>query len=79
MQPLPDGTCPGTVRDWDAATGAGSALLDDGTAVGFDGPAYRASGLVRLRPGQRVRLSVRDGAVAAVTVLTLPDPLEAAR
>lgn len=71
-----DGTVPATARSWDAATGAGSVLLDDGRRVDFAADAWALSGLRLLRPGQRVRLSVRGGAVAAVTLATLPDPLD---
>lgn len=56
---------------FDAATGAGAVLLDDGSEVGFDGPAFVAGGLRLLRPGQRVRLEIREGAVSLVTILTL--------
>src|SRR5438046_905279 len=35
----------GTVKDFDAATGSGSVLLDDGREVAFDGAAFAAGGL----------------------------------
>ena len=38
-------------------------LLDDGTPVPFDAPAFDAGGLRLLRPGQRVRIEV-EGAEA---------------
>lgn len=44
------------MRAYDAATGSGSVLLDDGTALDFDAAALAGSGLRLLRVGQRVRL-----------------------
>lgn len=72
-----------TVRQFDPSTGGGSALLDDGTEVPFDGEAFAAGGLNLLRPGQRVRLDVAtadDSETAAtegirvvrVTIWTMP-------
>ena len=54
---------------FDAQTGAGEVLLDDGSRLEFDATAFAASGLRLLRPGQRVRLD-RDG--DRVTRVTLP-------
>jgi 2-phospho-L-lactate guanylyltransferase len=63
----------GTVAEFDPETQAGSVLRDDGTSVGFLGPAFAASGLRFLRPGQRVRIDRdADGRVLRVTLLTLP-------
>jgi len=61
----------GTVRDFDPTSHAGSVLLDDGSAVLFDGDAFTAGGLRLLRPGQRVRMETRDGRIVLVTILTL--------
>jgi 2-phospho-L-lactate guanylyltransferase len=63
----------GTVRDFDPDTRAGRILLDDGTELTFDAPAFAAGGLRLLRSGQRVRFD-RDeaGQVTRVTLLTLP-------
>lgn len=62
----------GTVATFDARTGAGSVVLDDGTAVEFPAAAFAASGLRLLRPGQRVGL-VHDpsGRVELVTLTGL--------
>jgi 2-phospho-L-lactate guanylyltransferase len=57
----------GTVATFDADTGAGTVLLDDGTQVAFDGAAFARSGLRLLRMGQRVRLE-RDGTGRIVEV-----------
>ncbi len=63
----------GTVSAFDARTGAGVVLLDDGTPVPFDADAFVASGLRLLRSGQRVRIDHdRAGSVVRVTLVTLP-------
>jgi 2-phospho-L-lactate guanylyltransferase len=62
----------GTVAEFDPDTQAGSVLRDDGTSVAFAGPAFAASGLRFLRPGQRVRIDRDgDGHVVRVTLVTL--------
>jgi cold shock CspA family protein len=61
-----------TVATFEAATGAGTVLTDDGRRVTFDGAAFAAGGLRLLRQGQRVRLDVADGRVVRVTIATLP-------
>jgi cold shock CspA family protein len=62
----------GTVATFDPETGAGTVLLDDGTEVTFDGPAFEASGLRLLRFGQRIRLQPGpDGAIERVSILTM--------
>ncbi len=40
-----------TSYTYDAETRTGSVLLDDGTPVPFDAPAFDAGGLRLLRPG----------------------------
>ncbi|HSV68236.1 MAG TPA: hypothetical protein VLJ59_20400 [Mycobacteriales bacterium] len=62
----------GTVKEFNAETGSGSALLDDGREVLFDGAAFAAGGLRLLRFGQRVRLEVDGDQVIRVTIHTLP-------
>ncbi len=49
-----------SVHTYDPATGAGSALLDDGLEVAFGGDVVAAGGLRHLRPGQRVSIEL-DG------------------
>jgi cold shock CspA family protein len=61
-----------TVGTFDEVSGAGTALLDDGRRVTFDGAAFAAGGLRLLRFGQRVRLEYAGGRVARVTIHTLP-------
>jgi hypothetical protein len=58
-----------TVRSWDAASRAGTVLLDDGRELGFPGEAVQVRAL---RPGQRVRLRLDGGQVVALTIATLP-------
>jgi 2-phospho-L-lactate/phosphoenolpyruvate guanylyltransferase len=61
-----------TVRTFDPATRAGTVLLDDGTELPFDRPAFDAGGLRLVRFGQRVRIEVDGtGAGRRVTFLTL--------
>ncbi|MFD9909303.1 hypothetical protein [Streptomyces sp. NPDC059063] len=50
-----------TAYTYDPDTRTGSVLLDDGTPVPFDAPAFDAGGLRLLRPGQRVRIEVDGG------------------
>jgi 2-phospho-L-lactate guanylyltransferase len=66
----------GTVSAYDASTRSGRVLLDDGKELGFEGPALEGTGLLLLRPGQRVRLGT-DGTwpdlrVHRVQIYTLP-------
>jgi cold shock CspA family protein len=61
-----------TVATFDPATGSASVLLDDGTPVDVPPAAFAASGLRRLRLGQRVRLKTdADRRVVAVTLVTM--------
>lgn len=61
-----------TAYTYDAETRTGSVLLDDGTPVPFDAPAFDAGGLRLLRPGQRVRIETRgEGEARRVTLVTL--------
>ena len=61
-----------TVRTFDPATRSGSVLLDDGTELPFDQPAFDAGGLRLLRFGQRVRIMVDgEGSGTRVTFVTL--------
>ena len=61
-----------TAYTYDADTRSGSVLLDDGTPVPFDAPAFDAGGLRLLRPGQRVRFETEGGGGSLrVTLVTL--------
>ncbi|GHF60486.1 MULTISPECIES: hypothetical protein [Streptomyces] len=61
-----------TAYTYDPATRTGQVLLDDGTPVPFDAPAFDAGGLRLLRPGQRVRIETEgEGASRRITLVTL--------
>ena len=62
----------GTVATFDAAGGAATVLLDNGTAIDVPPAAFAASGLRLLRLGQRVRLETdADRRVVAVALVTM--------
>jgi 2-phospho-L-lactate guanylyltransferase len=61
----------GTVASFDPARRSGTVLLDDGTQLGFDAPAFDASGLRLLRLGQRVRLEWRNERISLLTLVTM--------
>ncbi len=61
-----------TAYTYDSQTRSGSVLLDDGTPVSFEAPAFDAGGLRLLRPGQRVRIETDGkGAQLRITLITL--------
>jgi len=68
-----------TAYTYDPETRTGQVLLDDGTPVPFDAPAFDRGGLRLLRPGQRVRIEVEgEGGAGAgedksrrITLITL--------
>jgi len=59
-----------TAYTYDPETRSGQVLLDDGTPMPFDAPAFDAGGLRLLRPGQRVRIETTDGRITLVTLQT---------
>ncbi|MBD9704284.1 hypothetical protein [Streptomyces caniscabiei] len=61
-----------TAYTYDAATRTGQVLLDDGTPLPFDTPAFDAGALRLLRPGQRVRIETEgEGEALRITLITL--------
>ncbi|MFM9699776.1 hypothetical protein [Streptomyces europaeiscabiei] len=61
-----------TAYTYDPATRTGQVLLDDGTPVPFDAPAFDAGALRLLRPGQRVRIETEGRAESLrITLITL--------
>ncbi|MGW0706885.1 hypothetical protein ACWD4G_13160 [Streptomyces sp. NPDC002643] len=61
-----------TAYTYDPRTRTGQVLLDDGTPLPFDAPAFDAGGLRLLRPGQRVRIEIEgEGGNAHITLITL--------
>jgi hypothetical protein len=61
-----------TAASFSPETFCGSVLLDDGTRLPFDAVAFAASGLRFVRPGQRLRVEVRDGRVVALVHAAFP-------
>jgi cold shock CspA family protein len=59
-----------TAYTYDPESRSGQVLLDDGTPVPFDTPAFDAGGLRLLRPGQRVRIEMTGDKVTLVTLQT---------
>lgn len=49
-----------SVHTFDEATGAGTALLDDGHQVRFAGAVFQASALRKLRSGQRITIDLAE-------------------
>jgi hypothetical protein len=66
----------GTVRAFDSDTRGGTLLLDDGLELPYTAEALWGSGLLHLRVGQRVRISLHDDGrtVRSLTHVTFPDP-----
>jgi 2-phospho-L-lactate/phosphoenolpyruvate guanylyltransferase len=63
----------GTVGSFDTEQQHGWLLLDDGTRVEFPAAAFAASGLRRLRLGQRVTIEQSPaGEITRIALLTLP-------
>ncbi|MGP3972544.1 hypothetical protein ACTWQF_00655 [Streptomyces sp. 8N114] len=61
-----------TAYTYDPKSRSGSVLLDDGTPLPFEAPAFDAGGLRLLRPGQRVRIELEGEAEARrITLVTL--------
>ncbi|MEV7419913.1 hypothetical protein [Streptomyces sp. NPDC089919] len=61
-----------TAYTYEPETRTGSVLLDDGTPVSFDAPAFDAGGLRLLRAGQRVRIETEgSGTALRITLITL--------
>lgn len=60
-----------TVATFDPESWSGSVLLDDGIELPFTAEAVQGTGLRLLRPGQRVRLDVAEGAAPVVRRLQI--------
>ncbi|MBM2617536.1 cold-shock protein [Actinoplanes sp. LDG1-06] len=59
----------GTIATFDPASRSGTLLLDDGTELAFGAAAFDASGLRKLRLGQRVDIEGdQDGSVRQVRI-----------
>ncbi|MEO6145155.1 MAG: hypothetical protein ABIP19_14355 [Dermatophilaceae bacterium] len=62
-----------SVHKYDDESGSGSVLLDDGREIPFDGTIVDASGLRRLRPGQRVSIEMSTSAVSRLWIVGIGD------
>lgn len=58
-----------TVARFDPDSREGTVVLDDGHEIPFPGHVFDASALRLLRPGQRLTISVQDGAVTALGIV----------
>ncbi|GID25699.1 cold-shock protein [Paractinoplanes brasiliensis] len=59
----------GTIATFDPASRSGTLLLDDGREITFGAAAFDASGLRKLRLGQRVDIEAdHDGSVRQVRI-----------
>lgn len=47
-----------TVHTFDAETGTGSVLTDNGRELAFGAPVFAATCMLHLRPGQRINIEV---------------------
>ena len=62
-----------SVHKYDDESGSGSVLLNDGREIPFDGPVVDASGLRRLRTGQRVSIEMSTSAVTRLWIVGIGD------
>jgi len=58
-----------SVHRYDEEDGSGSVLLNDGREIPFDGKVMDASGLCRLRPGQRVSIEMSATALTRLWIV----------
>lgn len=63
-----------TVHTFDATSGDGSVIGDDGVVLPFAADAWVTGRLRTLRPGQRVRVVVEGDVVTTLTLATFPLP-----
>ena len=65
-----------TVHSFDTNRGEGTVITDDGVVIGFGADAWRASQLLTLREGQRLRVRVIDDSdgprITWLTLVTFP-------
>jgi cold shock CspA family protein len=62
-----------SVHQYNEQNGSGSVLLDDGREVPFDGRVLDASGLRRLRTGQRVSIEMSETALTRLWIVGIGD------
>ncbi len=65
-----------TVHEFDARTGVGSVITDQGLVIPFGPDSWESGPLLTMRQGQRVRVAIAgtgvDAAVTALTLVTFP-------
>ena len=65
----------GTVKAFDEQARTGSVLLDDGTEIPVGADVFDRSGLLGLRPGQRVRFGLEHAGeerkVTSIDIVTM--------
>ncbi len=57
-----------TVYTFDAATGSGSVLTDNGRELPFGSAAFAASCVLHLRPGQRINIEVGAAGISRMWI-----------
>ena len=62
-----------SVHRYDDESGSGSVLLNDGREIPFDGIVLDASGLRRLRLGQRVSIEMSGSTVTRLWIVGIGD------
>lgn len=62
-----------SVHKYDDESGSGSVLLNDGREIPFDGTVLDASGLRRLRQGQRVSIEMSASMVTRLWIVGIGD------
>jgi len=62
-----------SVHTYDDESGSGSVLLNDGREIPFDGTVLDASGLRRLRPGQRVSIQMSASSLTRLWIVGIGD------
>ena len=62
-----------SVHQYNEENGSGSVLLNDGREVPFDGRVLDASGLRRLRIGQRVSIEMSETALTRLWIVGIGD------
>jgi len=62
-----------SVHTYDEESGSGSVLLNDGREIPFDGIVIDASGLRRVRAGQRVSIEMSESAVTRLWIVGIGD------
>ena len=62
-----------SVHTYDDESGSGSVLLNDGREIPFDGTVLDASGLRRLRLGQRVSIEMSESSLTRLWIVGIGD------